>query len=158
MRNIRVAATQFQHLPGDVAGNLAIVERTSSAAAEQGVEIICFPECCLSGYWHLRKLSRDELAALAEPLPEGRCAKKLLELSARFKMTIGAGLIEIAADGRMFNSFFVAMPDGNFAVHRKLHVFVSEFLSSGEKYTVFNTPHDCRLGVLICYDNNIIEN
>jgi predicted amidohydrolase len=127
-------------------------------AAEQGVEIICFPECCLSGYWHLRHLLMDEMGALAQPLPNGPAAQALLKLSAELRMTIGAGLIEVGPDMRLFNSYFVAMPDGNFAVHRKLHVFVSKYLSSGENYTVFDTPHDCRVGILICYDNNIIEN
>ena len=28
----------------------------------------------------------------------------------------------------------------------------------GDRYTVFDTPHGCRVGVLICYDNNIVEN
>jgi predicted amidohydrolase len=35
---------------------------------------------------------------------------------------------------------------------------VSQYLSEGDSYTVFDTPHGCRVGVLICYDNNIIEN
>src|SRR5262245_2016915 len=52
----------------------------------------------------------------------------------------------------------VATPDCRWAVHRKLHVFVSPFLSPGDSSTVFDTPHGCRVGVLICYDNNIIEN
>ncbi len=158
MRNLRVAATQFQHLPGDIPGNLAIVERMSADAAAQGVEIIAFPECCLSGYWHLRKLSRDELANLAQLLPDGPAAQQLLKLSEQFRMTIGAGLIEIDADGRLYNSYFVAMPDGNFAVHRKLHVFVHDALTPSNRHTVFDTPHGCRVGVLICYDNNLIEN
>ncbi|HZN33112.1 MAG TPA: nitrilase-related carbon-nitrogen hydrolase, partial [Pirellulaceae bacterium] len=48
--------------------------------------------------------------------------------------------------------------DGRWACHRKLHVFVSEFLTPGDRYTVFDTPHGCRVGVLICYDNNLVEN
>jgi predicted amidohydrolase len=50
------------------------------------------------------------------------------------------------------------MPDGTWACHRKLHVFVSEFLTPGDRYTVFDTPHGCKVGVLICYDNNLVEN
>ena len=50
------------------------------------------------------------------------------------------------------------MPDGKFACHRKLHCFISEHLSSGDSYTLFDTPHDCRVGLLICYDCNIGEN
>src|SRR5262245_61534335 len=157
MRNIRVAAVQFQHAPGDKAANLATIERFVASAAAQKAEIITFPECCISGYWHLRKLSRDELTALAEPLPDGPAAQRILTLSRQHAMSIGAGLVE--RDGhRLYNSFFVAMPDGRWARHRKLHVFVSEFLSPGDQYTVFDTPHGCRVGVLICYDNNLVEN
>jgi predicted amidohydrolase len=73
-------------------------------------------------------------------------------------MTIGAGLIERTEDDCFYNAYVVAMPNGEWAVHRKLHVFVSRFLTPGDRYTVFDTPHGCRVGVLICYDNNIVEN
>src|SRR3546814_12223873 len=58
----------------------------------------------------------------------------------------------------LYNSYVVARPDGSWACHRKLQVFVSPYLSSGNSYTVFDTPHGCRVGILICYDNNIVEN
>jgi predicted amidohydrolase len=73
-------------------------------------------------------------------------------------MTIGAGLVEITAEGTLYNTFVVAMPDGQRRWHRKLHTFVSEHMESGSEYTVFDTPHGCRAGVLTCYDNNIGEN
>ena len=31
-------------------------------------------------------------------------------------------------------------------------------MASGSEYTVFDTPHGCRVGLLICYDCNINEN
>ena len=158
MKRLRAAAVQFQHAPGDKQTNLATVRRFVESAASDGVELIAFPECCVSGYWHLRKLSRDELAALAEPVPDGPTTRAVVEMSRRQRMTIGVGLVELAADGRMYNTYVVAMPDGEVRAHRKLHAFVSEHLSSGDSFTVFDTPHRWRLGVLICYDNNIIEN
>jgi predicted amidohydrolase len=158
MRNIRVAAVQFQHSPGDKPANLAAIERFVRQAARQNVEIIAFPECCISGYWHLRKLSRDALTELAEPVPAGPATERLLALSKQHNMTIGAGLVERDAQEKLYNSYVVAMPDGRWACHRKLHVFVSEFLTPGDRYTVFDTPHGCRVGVLICYDNNLVEN
>jgi len=158
MRNIRVAAVQFQHAPGDKATYLPTIERFVQQAAAQNVEIITFPECCISGYWHLRKLTREEITTLAEPIPAGAASRQLLALSRQYQMSIGAGLVELGDDGRLYNSFVVAMPDGRWACHRKLHVFVSEFLSPGNQYTVFDTPHGCRVGVLICYDNNLVEN
>jgi predicted amidohydrolase len=158
MRKTRVAAVQFQHAAGDPAANLATIERFASRAAEQRVEIIAFSECCISGYWHLRKLSRDEMTGLAQRVPDGAAAERLMALSKQHRMTIGAGLLEIDAAGKLYNSYFVAMPDGRWACHRKLHVFVSEFLTPGDQYTVFDTPHGCRVGILICYDNNLVEN
>ncbi len=158
MRDIRVATVQFQHAPGDKEYNLGRVRHFVAEGAGEKAEIIAFPEMCLTGYWHTRKLSRDEFAALAEPVPDGPLSRELLRLSREHGMTIGAGLVERADDDRLYNSYLVAMPDGRWAVHRKLHVFVSEFLSPGDHYTVFDTPHGCRVGVLICYDNNIVEN
>ena len=158
MRDIRVATVQFQHAPGDKAYNLGRVRHFAGEGARAGAEIIAFPEMCLTGYWHTRKLDRDAFAALAEPVPDGPSTVELLRLSKEHGMTIGAGLVELGGDGKIYNSYVVAMPDGRWALHRKLHVFVSNFLSAGDRYTVFDTPHGCRVGVLICYDNNIVEN
>jgi predicted amidohydrolase len=158
MRDIRVATVQFQHAPGDKTYNLGRVRHFVGEAADAGVEIVAFPEMCLTGYWHVRKLSREAFEALAEPVPDGPCSQELLRLSRENRMTIGAGLIERGDDGRIYNSYVVAMPDGAFAVHRKLHVFEHPDISAGDRYTVFDTPHGCRVGVLICYDCNIVEN
>ncbi|HET8654124.1 MAG TPA: nitrilase family protein [Longimicrobiaceae bacterium] len=158
MRDVRAAAVQFESAPGDVERNLDRVRHFVREAARRGVEIIAFPELCIPGYWHLRHLSREEIGALAEPFPDGPSARALRDLSREHSMTIGAGIIERAEDGRLYNSYFVAMPDGTWAAHRKLHVFVSPHLSSGDRYTVFDTPQGCRVGVLICWDNNLIEN
>ena len=98
MRDIRVAAVQFQHAPGDKTYNLGRVRHYVEEAARAGAEIICFPEMCLTGYWHVRKLSRAEVEALAEPVPDGPSTQALLELARAHKMTIGAGLIERAAN------------------------------------------------------------
>ncbi|HEV2130136.1 MAG TPA: nitrilase family protein [Longimicrobiaceae bacterium] len=158
MRDIRAATVQFQHAPGDKAYNLGRICHFVTEAARSGVEMIVFPEMCITGYWHLRKLDREGVEALAEPVPDGPSAKMLLGLSREHGMSIGAGLIERAEDGKLYNAYLVAMPDGQWALHRKLHVFVSPFLASGDRYTVFDTPHGCRVGVLICYDNNLVEN
>lgn len=42
--------------------------------------------------------------------------------------------------------------------HRKLHAFEHEAISSGSRFTVFDTPWQVRVGVLICWDNNLVEN
>jgi predicted amidohydrolase len=132
----------------------AFVER----AAGEGVELIAFPEMCVTGYWHVRNLPREEVDELAEPFPDGPSTSALLSLSRDFRMTIGAGLIERGEDGSLYNSYVVAMPDGRAERHRKLHAFEGPHMRSGDSYTVFDTPHGWRVGVLICYDNNLVEN
>lgn len=157
-KKIRVASVQFEHAPGDKQKNLAKIERFVEEAARQGVEIIAFPECCITGYWFLRHLSRDEMMELAEPLYDGPSCKFLMELSKKHNITIGAGLIEKTDDGKLYKPYVVAMPDGRFAAHRKLHTFINPYLESGSEYTVFETPQGVKVGVLICYDCNIGEN
>jgi predicted amidohydrolase len=158
MQSVRAASVQFEHTPWDKAANLAKVRAFVERAAKDGVQIIAFPECCITGYWYLRNLSREELVSLSEPVPDGPSPQELMALSREYDMTIGAGLVEIDADGRMYNTYFVAMPDGEWQRHRKLHAFEHDDIAAGSEYTVFDTPHGCRVGVLICYDNNIFEN
>jgi predicted amidohydrolase len=158
MKNIRVASVQFEPVAGDKKANLAKIRDFVQQAARQKVELIALPECCITGYWFLRKLTPDQLKALAEPVPQGPCSQALRRLAQKHNMTIGAGFVEITADQTMYNTYFVAMPDGAFQRHRKIHCFISEHISCGSDYTVFDTPHGCRVGVLTCYDNNIGEN
>lgn len=158
MHDVRAAAVQFNHHPGNKSVNLTIIHRFIEQAAADDVQILAFPEMCLTGYWHTRKLSHEAIKALAEPVPHGPATRQLLAWSAQYDMTIGVGLIEEAPDGTLYNAYVVTMPNGEWACHRKLHCFINSHLASGDQYTVFDTPHGCRVGVLICYDNNLLEN
>jgi predicted amidohydrolase len=158
MNDVIAGSVQFEPVQGDKAANLAVIARFCERAAAERVEILVFPECCITGYWFLRNLTEPELRALAEPALTGASAAALRELSRRYGMTIGAGLVEAGDDGRLYNSYIVAMPDGAVRCHRKIHSFENEAMSSGSDYTVFDTPHGVRVGVLICYDLNIVEN
>ncbi len=158
MKDVRVAAVQMEHVAGDKAANFATIERFVQRAADGQVQILAFPECCIVGYWFVRNLSPSQLEALAEPVSAGPSTQRLLELAARHGMTIGAGLIEWAEDGKLYNTYIVAMPDGQVRKHRKIQAFEHDCISAGNEYCVFDTPHDVRVGVLICYDNNIVEN
>ena len=158
MKSIRVASVQMEHRFGDKQANLRKIRGFVESAVEENVELIAFPECCITGYWGLRNLSDEELRELAEPIPNGPSTQELLEFAGESKITMGAGLVEIAPDGRLFNTYVIALPDGTCHSHRKIHCFISKHLSSGDDFTVFDTPLGYRIGVLICYDNNIPEN
>ena len=97
MRDIRVAAVQFQHAAGDKAYNFGRIRHFVTKAAGARVEMIAFPEMCLTGYWHVRKLSRAAFEALAEPVPDGPSTRDLLDLSREHGMTVGAGLVTVSS-------------------------------------------------------------
>lgn len=157
MRDVRVAAVQLESAAGDKEANFRKLERFAEQAAQRGVRIAAFPECCLTGYWFLRRLTVEQLGALAEPVPDGPSCRRLLDLSARYGLTLGAGLLE-AGGGAFHNSYVVAMPDGRLVRHRKLHAFEHPAILAGDEHTVFDTPHGVRVALLVCYDVNILEN
>ncbi|MGI8784351.1 MAG: nitrilase family protein [Acidobacteriota bacterium] len=157
MKPIEVASVQFEHSAGDKKANLNKVAGWVEKAAGCGVKIIAFPECCITGYWYLRNLSRGQLWDLAEPVADGPSSQTLLELARRHQITIGAGLVERTVD-ELFNTYVVATADGRWRRHRKIHSFESDHISSGSEYTVFDDPSGWRVGVLTCYDVNIGEN
>ena len=154
---VRAGAVQFTHRPSDKAFNLARIRELAAEGAAAGVQVLVFPEMCITGYWHVVRMDRPEIAALAEAVPEGPSTQALLALAAEHGMVIGAGLIE--AEGERFhNSYVVAEPDGRHAVHRKIHAFENKHITPGDRFTVYASSLGCRIGVLICYDNNIVEN
>ncbi|GLO63454.1 hydrolase [Vibrio sp. MACH09] len=158
MKDVRVASVQFNHRANDKAYNLSVIEHYVEKAAMQNVKIIVFPEMCVAGYWHVSRLSRASIQSLAEFVPQGETSQVLTDMSIKYDISIGVGLIEKDEAGNLYNSYIMAMPDGKVAKHRKLHTFVSKYMASGNEYTVFDTPHGCRVGVLICWDNNLVEN
>jgi predicted amidohydrolase len=158
MRDTRVASVQMESAPGDKEANFSKVERFTREAADRGAVLALFPECCLTGYWFLRHLTVPELEALAEPVPTGPSCVRLLGLATRHRVTVGAGLLEAAGGDVFHNTYVVAMPNGRLVSHRKLHAFEHPAIHAGSEHTVFDTPHGCRAALLICYDNNIVEN
>ncbi len=155
---IKAGSVQFNHAPGDKAFNLAKIAEFCEQAATANVKLLVFPEMCITGYWHVRNLSRAEIEKLAEPVPDGSSTQYLKSLAEKHNMSIGAGLIELAPDGNLYNTYVVAMPNGKIAIHRKIHCFISKLMESGSEFTVFELPEGIKAGILICYDNNIIEN
>ena len=155
---VRAASVQFNHKPGDIHFNLQRIEEFCIKAAEDGVKLIVFPEMCITGYWHLRKLGKEELLKLSEFIPYGPSTQFLSRLARDYRLIIGAGLIERTPDDVLYNSYVVCDVDGSIHCHRKIHCFISEYMESGNEYTVFETSLGHKVGILTCYDNNIIEN
>ncbi|MDI5974610.1 nitrilase family protein [Amycolatopsis magusensis] len=153
---VKVAAVQFEHRADDKQYNLERVAHFASEAAAAGARLVVCPEMCLVGYWHLRRHRPEALHALAEPV-DGPSVSAVRSLATRLGIGVGAGFLE-SDGGRLFNSYAVCLPDGTVHVHRKLHAFEHEAISSGDRFTVFDTPWGVRMAILICWDNNLVEN
>lgn len=129
----------------------------SRDAAGNGADVIAFHECCISGYTVAQLLSKTEMMELAEYVPDGPAIEALTGISQKHNITILAGLFEKDNENKLYNTYVCVDQNGLVASHRKIHPFVSPYLSPGNEYTVFDL-YGWKCGILICYDNNIIEN
>ena len=93
---------------------------------------------------------------LAEEVPEGNSTQELIRISKELNLPILAGLVE-KSDGKVYNTYICVTEDGLIAKYRKLHPFISKYMSAGDEYCVFDLL-GWKCGILICYDNNVIEN
>jgi predicted amidohydrolase len=156
MRDIRVAAAQFEHRNDDKAYNLSRIAALTRRAVEQGAEIVSFHECSVCGYTFLQHLSREQLFAVAEPVPDGPSVRALATIARALGVVVMAGLIE--RDGSHLHNCYVTVgPQGYITKFRKLHTFISPFLTPGNAYNVIDVL-GVKVGFLICYDNNLPEN
>ncbi|QDT43440.1 (R)-stereoselective amidase [Gimesia alba] len=156
MRDIRIAAVQFEHRNGDKAYNLQRIRELAHQAVEQGAEIVSFHECCIPAYTFVQSFSKEQLIDLAEPVPNGPSTQELMQISEEVGVPILAGLFEVD-QGEVYNTYICVDGTELLARFRKLHAFVNSHLSSGDEYVVFDV-RGCRCGILICYDNNLVEN
>jgi predicted amidohydrolase len=157
MEPLKVATVQFENRSGDKAYNLSIIESLSRQAAEQGADVISFHECSITGYTFARHLNREQMLELAEEVPHGPSIRKLQEIAERSNIVVLAGLFEKDAEDNLFKAYVCVDKNGLVARHRKLHPFINPHLLPGDAYTVFEIS-GWKCGILICYDNNIIEN
>jgi len=157
MENIRISTAQFENRSGDKEYNLEIISRLSAEASAQGAQAIAFHECSVTGYTFARHLSKEQMLDLAEYIPEGESIHRLQEIAGRHRITVLAGLFEKDREDHIFKAYVAVGPAGLIAKHRKLHPFINPHVMPGNAFTVFDL-HGWKCGILICYDNNIIEN
>ncbi|WP_286856606.1 MULTISPECIES: nitrilase family protein [Sphingobacterium] len=157
MEKLKIATAQFEHRSADKAYNLNVIERLSKEAAAQGAEVIAFHECSITGYTFARNLERQQMLDIAEPVPDGESTQKLIAIAAKYNITILAGLFEKDENDNLYKPYICVDKNGLIAKHRKLHPFISPHLTAGQDYTIFEIK-GWKCGILICYDNNVIEN
>jgi len=157
MRNIKIATAQFENKSGDKEYNLSVIGRLAQEAAAAGADAIAFHECSITGYSFARKLSREQMLEISESIPNGESIRRLQVIANKYQITVLAGLFEKDDRNDIYKAYVCVDKTGLLAKHRKLHPFVNKNIKAGNEYTVFELS-GWKCGILICYDNNIIEN
>jgi predicted amidohydrolase len=157
MNPLRVATAQFENKSGDKDYNLSVIRTMAGEASKQGAQAIAFHECSVTGYTFARQLSKTQMLEIAEYIPEGETMGKLQQIAAEYNIAVLAGLFEKDKQDNLFKAYVAVDKNGLIAKHRKLHPFINPNLVPGDSYTVFDL-YGWRCGILICYDNNVIEN
>lgn len=157
MENLRIATAQFENASGDKAYNLGVIRDLSAKAAAQGAQVVAFHECSITGYTFARQLSREQMLDLAERIPDGDSISELTNIARDNNIVVLAGLFEKDEQDRLFKAYVCVGKDGLIAKYRKLHPFINPHLLPGDQYVVFDL-FGWKCGILICYDNNVIEN
>lgn len=157
MKNLKIATAQFENKSGDKNYNLSVIEKLSQKAANEGCDVISFHECSITGYTFARHLSKEQMLDLAEIIPTGESILRLIQIAKNNDIVILAGLFEKDENDNLFKAYVCVDKNGLVAKYRKLHPFINPYLTPGDCYCIFEIK-GWKCGILICYDNNIIEN
>ncbi|HZG23474.1 MAG TPA: nitrilase family protein, partial [Chitinophagaceae bacterium] len=157
MEKLKIATAQFEHHSGDKNYNLQVIEQLSEEASRQGARVIAFHECSITGYTFARSLSKEQMLEVAEFVPDGESVRRLQDTARKFDIVILAGLFEKDHEDKIYKAYVCVDQTGLVAKYRKLHPFINPFITPGDRYCVFEL-FGWKCGILICYDNNIIEN
>ncbi|KUY26612.1 nitrilase family protein [Elizabethkingia ursingii] len=157
MDKIKVSTAQFEHKSGDKEYNLSVIEKLAKQAAKEGSDVIAFHECSITGYTFARKLTKEQMLELAERIPQGESVLRLQQIAAENNIAVLAGLFEKDEHNNLYKAYVCVDKTGLIAKYRKLHPFINPHLNPGTAYCIFEIK-GWRCGILICYDNNIIEN
>jgi len=157
MNPIRIATAQFENKSGDKAYNLSVINQLSAKAKQLQADVVAFHECSITGYTFARHLSKIQMLDLAECIPDGESIKALQIIAQENDIIVLAGLFEKDAKDNLFKAYVCVDKNGLVAKYRKLHPFINPHLTPGNEYVVFEIL-GWKCGILICYDNNVIEN
>jgi len=155
--HLKIATAQFENKSGDKSFNQKVIDRLSAEAARAGCQVISFHECSVTGYSFARKLTKNQLLDIAEPIPDGPSIEELTNIAKRNQIVILAGLFEKDQNNFLYKAYVCLDHSGVIAKYRKLHPFIHPDIQPGNEYCVFDLL-GWKCGILICYDNNIFEN
>lgn len=155
--SVTIALLQFESVLGDPAANRKKAEKMAREAAQQGAQLICFPELFTTGY--NLDLIGDHIQDMAESL-DGPTVKTLGRVAKETGVFVIAPMaLREAEKDRPLNAAVLIGSDGQVAgVYAKCHLFEKErlYFQEGNAFPVFDTPLG-RIGIMICFDAGFPE-
>jgi predicted amidohydrolase len=146
---MRIGHCQFETKCGDFDGNLAKVVKGLERAERDRVEIVCFPECFLTGYPDTEELARKHAFAV-----DSQEVLKVLDRTGRFDATLIVGFNELR--GRdLYNTALVAHKGHGLGTYSKCFAY-QPFHKQGRDFPVFERG-SVKFGVVICADGGYVE-
>ncbi len=151
MRTTRVAAVSMNGFLGEPDRVLQAIDAWCGRAAAEKAELVLFPELVIHG--HCTPNTWD----LAEPTPGGPTVEMLMDIAKRHRLVVCAGMSEKERD-IVYNTQVLIGPNGYIGKQRKLHLSRDEVFhyKGGREIPVFDIG-PCRVGIVICYDNQFPE-
>lgn len=139
----------------DKVRNLALVGDFARRAADDGADLVAFPEYSM----YEKKVVDASFGPAAEPL-DGPFVTGVCSLAARLGITIAVGVVEKNGDGLPFNTIVAISPDGAVrARYRKIHLFDSYGFHESASITaspsldpVTFDVAGVTVGLMTCYD------
>jgi predicted amidohydrolase len=146
---MRIGHCQLETKCGDFEGNLAKVVQGLERADRERVEVVCFPECFLTGYPDKAELARK--VAFAADSPQ---MMQVLDRTSRFEATLIVGFNERRGED-LYNTALVAYKGHLLGTYSKCFAYMP-FHKQGREFPVFERG-GVKFGVVICADGGYIE-
>lgn len=131
------------------------IERLAQLLQGVAADLLVFPELALSGYVFRDK---EELINYSEPTDSGRTVDFFRQFAKENDVSCVVGFPERVKKGNdtiVYNSCFLANPDGSYYVYRKIHLFNREklmFTPGDGDFSVYPAKKGVRIGMMVCFD------
>jgi predicted amidohydrolase len=146
---MRIGHCQLDSQLGDFKGNLGKVLDGLKKADADRVDIVCFPECFLTGYPDDAEIARRDAFTIDSPQ-----IMELLDQSAKFEAAFIVGFNELRGSD-LYNTA-VVVHKGHLLGHYSKCTAYMRFHRQGREFPVFEHK-GLKFGVVICSDGGYIE-
>jgi predicted amidohydrolase len=146
---MRIGHCQFVSRCGEVGANLARVVQGLERADRDRVEIVCFPECFLTGYPDTEEVARKSAFAADSPT-----MMKVLDRTSHFEATCIVGFNEVRGPD-LYNTAAILHKGHLLGTYSKCSAY-QRFHKQGREFPIFERS-GVKFGVVICSDGGYIE-